>query len=112
MEKKSRNRYFRNNNSRNNNKRTSYRSNTPNRSRYNYKRSCNISINQLISKAVCENVPSIYVPDHTFLEFELEKEIQKNIQKKKYTNPTKIQYEAIPHILKGKDILGSKHRIR
>lgn len=40
------------------------------------------------------------------MEFDLIKELKKNITYKKYTSPTKIQYEAIPKILQGRDILG------
>jgi superfamily II DNA/RNA helicase len=60
----------------------------------------------LIAKAVYEDLPSIYVLDHNLLEFNLTKELKKNITYKKYTSPTKIQYEAIPKILEGRDILG------
>ena len=91
------------------NRRSSYRSSSYSNSRrgggYNRKGS-SISVNQLIAKAVYEDLPSIYVLDHSLLEFDLVKELKRNITYKKYTSPTKIQYEAIPHILQGRDILG------
>jgi ATP-dependent RNA helicase RhlE len=70
------------------------------------KRGSNINVSQLTAKAQFEDLPSIYVLDHNLMEFNLTKELKRNIQYKKYTCPTKIQYEAIPKILEGKDILG------
>ncbi|HRX43668.1 MAG TPA: DEAD/DEAH box helicase [Candidatus Dojkabacteria bacterium] len=91
------------------NRRSSYRSSSYSNSRrgggYNRKGS-SISINQLVAKAVYEDLPSIYVLDHSLLEYNLVRELKNNITYKKYTCPTKIQYEAIPQILQGKDILG------
>jgi superfamily II DNA/RNA helicase len=104
MENNSRNHYGRNNNRRSSYRSSSYSNNRRGRG-YNRKGS-KIAINQLIAKASYEDLPSIYVLDHNLLEFDLAKELKNNIVYKKYTSPTKIQYEAIPHILKGKDILG------
>jgi len=90
-------------------RRSSYRSSSYSRERRNggyNKKGSRININQLIAKAVYEDLPSIYVLDHKLLEFDLTKELKNNIVYKKYTSPTKIQFEAIPQILKGKDILG------
>lgn len=98
-----RRRYFRNN--QHGNKRRFYKGGRG-RGSFNQGRGCKIDINRLISKAVCVDVPSMYVPGHSFLEFDISNELKRNIETKKYTLPTKIQYEAIPHILKGKDILG------
>lgn len=107
MEYNSNNKYARNN--RYGNRRPSYRSSSYNNSRsgggYNRKGS-SINVSQLIAKAIYEDLPSIYVLDHNLLEFDLVKELKTNITYKKYTSPTKIQYEAIPYILKGRDILG------
>ncbi len=107
MENISRNKYARNN--RYGKRRPSYRSSSYSNSRrgggYN-KKGSSINVSQLIAKAVFEDLPSIYVLDHNLLEFDLTKELKKNITYKKYTSPTKIQYEAIPHILQGEDILG------
>ena len=91
------------------NRRSSYRSSSYSNSRrgggYNRKGS-SISINQLVAKAVYEDLPSIYVLDHSLLEYDLVRELKNNITYKKYTCPTKIQYSAIPPILEGRDILG------
>jgi ATP-dependent RNA helicase RhlE len=108
MENNSRSHYGQNNRSKN--RRSSYRTSSYSSNRrgrgYN-RRGSKISIEQLVAKAVYEDLPSIYVLDHNLLEFDLVKELKRNITYKKYTSPTKIQYEAIPHILKGRDILGT-----
>lgn len=63
--------------------------------------------NKYISKAVEGYVaPSIYVETKLYDEFKIGKALKKNIHKKGYTHPTKIQDQAIPVILEGKDILG------
>lgn len=51
--------------------------------------------------------PSIYVEDKTYEDFNVSsKMLKQNIQRKGYKNPTKIQDQAIPVILNGKDVLG------
>lgn len=65
-----------------------------------------IRIDQLIAKAVYEDLPSIYELDKSILDFKLADRLKENITFKKYTTPTKIQYQTIPAILEGKDILG------
>lgn len=50
--------------------------------------------------------PSIYVEDKQYKDFNIEDILKKNIKMKGYTHPTKIQDQAIPLILEGKDILG------
>lgn len=93
-----RRRYFRKNN---------YGGRNHRRNSFGGRKRCQININQLISKAVCEEVPSIYASEHTFAEFDLAESLKRNILEKKYVKPTKIQYETIPQILKGRDILGT-----
>jgi ATP-dependent RNA helicase RhlE len=43
----------------------------------------------------------------TFKDFDLSAAINRALEEKGYQNPTPIQKEAIPHILSGKDVLGS-----
>jgi len=50
--------------------------------------------------------PSIYVEDKTYEDFDICTILKKNIERKGYKYPTKIQDQAIPVILQGKDILG------
>ncbi len=49
---------------------------------------------------------SIYAEDKFFQDFNISQILKKNIKMKGYMNPTKIQDQAIPEILKGKDIMG------
>lgn len=65
-----------------------------------------ITIDQLISKAISETPVNIYVDDYKYSQFDLSPILIKNIYHKGYSCPTQIQYQAIPHILAGKDVLG------
>ena len=65
-----------------------------------------ITVDKLIAKAVESEPFNIYVDDFNYSQFELTPVLQKNIYNKGYSNPTKIQFQTIPHILEGKDILG------
>ncbi len=72
----------------------------------NTRKSSGISTNQYIAKAIETETSNIYVTDALFNDFNLDPILQKNILSKRYTIPTKIQNEAIPAIMAGKDILG------
>lgn len=92
---------------RNNNRRSSYnRGRNNNRRRYNNKRGNGITVDMLIAKAVDSEPVNIYVDDYEYSQFDLTKVLKRNIYNKGYSNPTKIQYQSIPHIIEGKDILG------
>lgn len=69
-------------------------------------RSSTISIDKLIAKAVDTETVSMFVDDYNYSQFKIHTILKNNIYSKGYSNPTKIQYQAIPEILKGKDILG------
>lgn len=47
-----------------------------------------------------------FIPQHTFNDFEIHANIKKNISERGYINPTPIQDAIIPHVLKGKDVIG------
>jgi ATP-dependent RNA helicase RhlE len=66
----------------------------------------NISQSMYISKGADVESASVYVPQSNFCDFHLHAALVKNISYRDYVNPTKIQDQAIPEILKGKDILG------
>jgi len=70
-------------------------------------RGTKISRDKYISKAV-ENykVSSLYVEEKTYDDFDIVTTLKKNVERKGYIHPTKIQDQAIPHILNGKDLLG------
>lgn len=61
---------------------------------------------QYISKPIPNAQNDVYVKNATFLDFKLHPIVQKNIKNKGYIHPTQIQYQAIPKILEGSDILG------
>lgn len=69
-------------------------------------RSSTISIDKLIAKAVDTEPVNMFVDDYNYSQFDIHTILKNNIYSKGYSNPTKIQYQAIPEILKGKDILG------
>jgi len=64
-------------------------------------------ISKFINKAVVttEVVPA-YVAEHPFKDLEINPLLKKNILTKGYETPTPIQDRAIPHILRGEDIVG------
>ncbi|MFZ3015995.1 MAG: DEAD/DEAH box helicase [Minisyncoccia bacterium] len=47
-----------------------------------------------------------YVSKHTFADFNLQEQLQKNIIKKGFTNPRPIQDQAIRSVLEGRDVFG------
>lgn len=59
-----------------------------------------------INKAVVTETVTEYVPEHKFADFAVEPELKANIVKKGFVIPTPIQDRAIPHILKGGDVVG------
>lgn len=81
-------------------------SNSPRRRRkFGYNQNV-ISIDKLIAKAVDSEPVNMFVDDYNYSQFDITQILKKNIYDKGYSNPTKIQYEAIPLIIEGKDILG------
>lgn len=65
-----------------------------------------INVNKLIAKAVDTEPVNMFVDDYNYSQFDLTDTLKKNAYNKGYSKPTKIQYEAIPQIIDGKDILG------
>ncbi len=60
----------------------------------------------LIQKATPVTDEVKYTPKHAFSDFPINKRLKENIRAKGYVHPTPIQDQAIPHILKGKDVVG------
>lgn len=50
--------------------------------------------------------PSIYAEEKSYEDYDIISTLKQNVEKKGYVHPTKIQNQAIPHILEGKDLLG------
>lgn len=60
----------------------------------------------LVRKATPQTVAAEYSPVNMFSEFPINKKLKINIQAKGYLKPTPIQDQAIPYILKGRDVVG------
>src|SRR3989344_3230311 len=63
-------------------------------------------VSKFINKAVITEEVEVFVPEHSFADFDLNPLLKKNILSKGYENPTPIQDRAIPHVLRGEDIVG------
>ncbi|MBX4216162.1 DEAD/DEAH box helicase, partial [Candidatus Parcubacteria bacterium] len=61
---------------------------------------------RFINKAVVSISEPKFVPEHAFADFKVDARLKANIVKKGYVTPTPIQDKAIPHILKGADVVG------
>ncbi len=61
---------------------------------------------KFINKAVITEEMEHFVPEHKFSDFAVSDRLKQNIIKKGYEQPTPIQDKAIPHILRGEDIVG------
>lgn len=59
-----------------------------------------------IQKSVVTEDNAQYQTQNTFAELDLHPQLLRNIVARGYESPTKIQDQAIPHILQGKDLLG------
>jgi ATP-dependent RNA helicase RhlE len=77
----------------------------PQRSRFN-NRGQHIDVSKFINKAVITEEVEHFVPEHVFTDFAIHDQLKKNIVTKGYSAPTPIQDRAIPHILKGQDVVG------
>lgn len=65
-----------------------------------------ISHDKFINKNPIAQPLDAYVSKHTFADFGLHPKLVENLLTKGYKNPMRIQDEAIPHILNGKDVIG------
>jgi ATP-dependent RNA helicase RhlE len=59
-----------------------------------------------VSKATAAEEAVAFVPIHTFADFPVDAKLKENIIHKGYKSPTPIQDQAIPHLLKGLDVVG------
>lgn len=65
-----------------------------------------ISIDKLVAKAVDSEPVNMFVDDYQYSQFDITKILKRNAYNKGYSKPTKIQFQAIPKIIEGRDILG------
>mgnify|MGYP006273018827 CR=1 FL=1 len=61
---------------------------------------------KFVNKVAAPETQEAYAPTHTFADFDVHETLKANILAKKFTTPTPIQDQAIPHILEGKDVVG------
>ncbi len=61
---------------------------------------------KFINKAVITETVTVFVPEHKFSDFLIDERLKANIISKGYIDPTPIQDKAIPHVLKGEDVVG------
>src|SRR3989344_9006724 len=59
-----------------------------------------------INKAVITEEAPHFVPEHRFADFLIDDSLKQAIVAKGYKDPTPIQDRAIPHILRGADVVG------
>ncbi len=65
-----------------------------------------IDISRFVNKAVITEEVEHFVPEHNFKDFQIEESLKKAVLDKGYTTPTPIQDRAIPHVLRGEDVVG------
>ena len=66
----------------------------------------NINASRFINKTAVNCSVEQFVPTHKFADFQIDETLKKAIIAKGYVTPTPIQDVAIPHILKGEDLMG------
>lgn len=60
---------------------------------------------RFINKADISDAPEVFVPEHTFNDFQVSEHLKKNIAAKGYETPTPVQDKAIVQVLAGRDIV-------
>lgn len=65
-----------------------------------------IDVAKFVNKALITEEVEQFIPEHKFTDFKLTTLLEKNIISKGYISPTPIQDKAIPHIIRGEDIVG------
>ncbi|NCN52262.1 DEAD/DEAH box helicase [Candidatus Parcubacteria bacterium] len=64
-------------------------------------------VSQYINKnPVIQETAEVYVPEHKFTEFGLDKKLAFTVTSSGLVSPTPIQDQIIPHILEGRDVIG------
>lgn len=62
---------------------------------------------QLMNRGVAAPTEVVeFVPNHSFVDFDLVPQLQQNVQTRGYVHPTPIQDQAMPELLAGRDVIG------
>lgn len=70
-------------------------------------RGVRLDINAFINKAVVTSeAENHFIPENSFSDFAIHPRLKESITAKGYSVPTPIQDSAIPHILRGRDVVG------
>ena len=65
-----------------------------------------IDVSKFINKTVISEEIEVFKPEHNFTDFNISEQLKRAVIIKGYKDPTPIQDRAIPHILKGADLVG------
>ena len=65
-----------------------------------------IDVSKFINKTVISEEVEVFTPEHMFADFHISDILKNAVISKGYKAPTPIQDRAIPHILKGADVVG------
>ncbi len=63
-------------------------------------------LSKFINKAIITEEVEVFMPEHKFSDFAVDARLKQNIAAKGYVYPTPIQDKAIPHVLRGEDVVG------
>lgn len=65
-----------------------------------------IDVSKFINRAVITEEVERFVPEHAFNDFAIDESLKKQVIARGYVTPTPIQDRAIPHVLRGVDVVG------
>jgi len=75
-------------------------------SRFSRRKISSFNPSMLVKKAVVNPVKPRYIAKNKFADFDINDQLKQTIVARDYQEPTPIQDQIIPHILRGKDVIG------